>query len=148
MNHERFEQLLALRLYGEVDAGERAELDAHLAMCAECTRAARELESGLGAFAGRTRHADELDLAPLLARALETEPFAARRAARLRAWVPAAASFAAGVLATWLVVRGAADGARADVVAPTTWERFHADTIPPPAGGVGALARWTDYARR
>lgn len=146
MNHERFQELLALRLYGEVDAAERAELDAHLATCAACARAARELDAGLGTFVPLARSGAPGDLAPRLARALARE----ESAARWSRWIPAAASFAAGALATWLVVRGggAPDAPHASGLPPTTWERFHADTPPPAAASSGSLARWTDYARR
>jgi anti-sigma factor RsiW len=53
MNCERFEELLSAYLEGELSAGERAEMDAHLAACAACAEllaVSREMREALAGF--------------------------------------------------------------------------------------------------
>jgi anti-sigma factor RsiW len=60
MIHEKFRELLCLRLYGETDETERRALDEHLAGCADCRAYALELEQGLGALRARRAERDDL----------------------------------------------------------------------------------------
>lgn len=147
MNHERFEELSALALYGELDAREREELELHLRTCAECRRQRDELQRGLGRLVRpRVEHVGALpaDWDAALARAIADEP-------RVRStWLPALASFAAGLLATWVVMRGATDApARTEVSsAPASaWSRFHAEAAPPQATSAGSLGRLVSALR-
>ncbi len=48
-DHERFRELLALRLYDELEEVEQHELASHLESCASCQRFGEELATGLGA---------------------------------------------------------------------------------------------------
>ena len=48
MNCENIRELLALRLYDELEGSEGARVDAHLTDCGACRKAAAELERGLG----------------------------------------------------------------------------------------------------
>ena len=53
MNCERFEELLSAYLEGELSAGERAGMDAHLAACASCSEllaVSREMREVLAGF--------------------------------------------------------------------------------------------------
>lgn len=144
MNHERFEELLALSLYDELEAGERGELDAHLGTCGACRAQRDELRRGLGRLVpARLESAGALpsDWDAALARAI-----AAQSRVRARpAWIPAVASFAAGLLVTWLVLRGAPNPSAMPTEvsrAPSSaWSRFHADSAPPRATSSGSLGR-------
>ena len=49
--HERFHELLALRLYGELEPREAGVLEGHLADCPDCAAYAEELEGSLGRLA-------------------------------------------------------------------------------------------------
>jgi predicted anti-sigma-YlaC factor YlaD len=60
MDHDKFRELLCLRLYGETDETERRALDEHLTGCADCRAYASELERGLGALPGRRAVRDDL----------------------------------------------------------------------------------------
>lgn len=48
--HDSWREMLALRLYDELSAGESVTLERHLAECPDCARFAEELEQGLGAI--------------------------------------------------------------------------------------------------
>ena len=52
MDCERCLEQLSARLDGELSAGEKAELEAHLARCSDCRALARELEALHGGFSG------------------------------------------------------------------------------------------------
>ena len=149
MTHESMRELIALRLYGEIDAGERERLERHLGTCAECRAYASEIEAGLGALAGGTHEALELpgDWPERLREATRE----ARRRAPIPVWWAAVASFAAGVLAAAMIGRGGTDGpasAPQPGRIPTTWERFHGEAPPPLATSEGQLARLGGYLRR
>lgn len=53
--HAHFHELLALRLYDELDADELASLEQHLQACEACRAFAAELTAGLGALRPSTR---------------------------------------------------------------------------------------------
>ena len=78
-SNERARELLALRLYGELDAAEKAELEGYLSTSAEVRQFAVELEAGLGAVAA----------------ALPPTPQVGRRSIP---WRASLVSFAAGLL--------------------------------------------------
>jgi anti-sigma factor RsiW len=151
MNHERYEELAALALYGELDADERAELATHVAGCARCA----ELRDALRAGLGRLRE----DPADRLRRGLETFDAGLRRrvarearAERVRALLPVLA-FAAGVLATWLALRGPAETVAPakparELASASPWQRFHGSTPPPAAASSGSLAQLSSWLRR
>jgi len=98
MDHDVFQELLCLRLYGELDADDGARLDAHLGACAACRSFALELEGSLGELARRPAEPD----------ALPAE-WAVRRAAlrpRSRRWIPwvaFVAGLAAGIACAFLL---------------------------------------------
>jgi anti-sigma factor RsiW len=99
MKHETFHELLALRLYGELSTEEERLLEEHLASCADCAGFASELETTLGAFAGRrTSAAGELptDWSERLRAATREKP-APRR-------LQPVATFVAGLAAGLLVM--------------------------------------------
>lgn len=160
MNHGRYEEFLALALYDELEPREKDELARHLADCAACRALEVELAQGIGALRPTSelavarvhaaRNAFEVsdgDFDAALARALAAE----RPAPRWTPWIGLAASFAAGVLGAWLVLRGGdaptrdASPATADTPAAhgahaSPWQRFHADLPPPPSTSAGSLA--------
>ncbi len=47
MNHDQFEELIALRLYGEADSQELRKLETHLSECSRCRRLASEMSADL-----------------------------------------------------------------------------------------------------
>lgn len=91
---EIWNERLALRMYGELDAGDFYELEAHLSACAGCRARERELAEGLG----RLRDSAPREADDALAR--ERLRRAPAREVRFRAPAlsPALAGFAAGVL--------------------------------------------------
>ncbi len=88
MPDERGRELLALRLYDELDADEARELDARLAADPGLRAYADELDAGLGRM-------------PRLGAAVAPPAYPRVRGARR--WWPLAAAFAAGVLVTLAV---------------------------------------------
>jgi hypothetical protein len=128
MNCETTRELLALRLYDELERDEGARLDAHLADCAACRAKADELEQGLGR----------------LAAASELAPLPAAPTPRFHGWQVAAA-FAAGLAVSWFLVPSGALPKSASAPAAASFRR--ADP-PPPASGEGRLAPLGAWLRR
>lgn len=147
MSHEPFHELIALRLYGEIDVLERAQLEGHLRACAECSRYAAEIESGLGLAPHGAGTRADLDLPSDWTERLRqaTREIPARR--RVLPWWTVAASFAAGVIATAVIARGpsAPEPAREPL---STWDRFHREEPPPLASTQGQVGRLSQYLRR
>ncbi|MCZ6597699.1 MAG: zf-HC2 domain-containing protein [Planctomycetota bacterium] len=114
MKHEGFRELLALRLYDELDGRESELLDEHLRGCAACADFARELESGLGAL----RKAVREDLPADWDRSLrESVAPRTRRTEPWRTVVVFAAGLAAG-LALMAVLRGSGSAAPGAPMSP------------------------------
>jgi predicted anti-sigma-YlaC factor YlaD len=137
MNCETTRELLALRLYDELERDEGARIDAHLAECGDC----RALDADLGRGLGR------LGASPAV---LER---AAEPAARRFRSVHVVAAFAAGWLVSGLLYTAlaestptppAAGGATSVEVAST----FRRSDPPPPAERVGRLAPLGAWMRR
>ncbi len=130
MNCETNRELLALRLYGELEGDEGERVDAHLASCAACRATAAELERGLGL----------LRAAPP---ALESPDSWAR--ARFRGH-HLAASFAAGLLVSWLLIAGLAARQATSEDLPPVAESSFRRAAPPPAASrperLGLLGAW------
>lgn len=97
MTHATYRELLALRLYDELDEDESRDLDAHLSDCAECRAYASELESGLGVLAKQGPVVNDLPDGWMDRLRTEVQQIPAPLH---RPWIIAAASFAAGVLLT------------------------------------------------
>jgi len=98
MKHESYHELLALRLYGELDANDERRLARHLAECEECALFARDLEATLGAV----KTADERLRRDELPADWDERLRAATRPPRsLRPLVAFVAGLAAGLLVTW-----------------------------------------------
>ena len=147
MIHEPFRELIALRLYEEIDEVERTRLERHLAVCADCSRYASEIESGLGGIARGASSSADLDLpADWTQRLREATQETAVRGHFLPWWA-AAASFAAGVIATAVIARGPSAPAPARE-STSTWDQFHREEPPPLASTEGQLARLSEYLRR
>ncbi|MAG54748.1 MAG: hypothetical protein CMJ83_00500 [Planctomycetes bacterium] len=104
MNHDRYQELLALRLYDELDDADARALHAHLADCADCRTFENDLASGLGVLATATRPPPDLPegWTAALEDRIDREPAPMLRPTT---WVTAAASFAAGIVLT-LLLRG------------------------------------------
>jgi anti-sigma factor RsiW len=154
MNHESFRELIALQLYSELDANERARLEQHLKTCSDCRAFARELSSGLGAMrnlpVNETAGEIPADWRERLRRSTIEEP----KRARISPMWSSVAAFAAGILlATVLMHR--ASGNPIELVAsndgahvPSIYERFNGSTPPPQATTGGQLARLSEYLKR
>lgn len=149
MIHETFRELLALRLYDELEAAESAALDAHLAGCAACRTFALELQAGLGRAPQGTA-ADDLPAgwSEALRARIGARPSAPRPATRR----PALLAFASGLAAGLLVMAGwrargepSATPARPPAAVETAFARA---TPPPLASGRGPLAQLAALERR
>ena len=161
-DHETFRELLALRLYGELEPDESARLARHLTDCAACREEAGALERGLGSRipSSAVEPATELpeDLArrtAALAGTVYSEADAGLGSGP-ETWIAALVGFAAGAVFA-LGLRP--DGASGRPVPPaprpivqTTWStapveepadaaRFERSDPPPPAPASGTLAR-------
>lgn len=147
MNHESFRELIALRLYGEIDADERTKLERHLESCAECRRFVVEIESGLGAVARGSSGRIANELPPDWSERLREATREQRRPTRIHPWWTAVAGFAAGVIAAAILGHGTESISIVER-APTTWDRFHNETPPPLATTEGRLAHLGEYLRR
>ena len=111
MNHETYRELVALELYGELDAAETSRLQDHLRDCASCRDLRSELAGSLGVLRDRAdhdRYGDSADTLP----ADWLERMRATSAARpRRAGVPLAlTSFVSGLAAGLLVMATWGDG--------------------------------------
>ena len=159
IQHDDIHELLALRLYGELEAGDVSRVEAHLAECAACRTFAGELEHGLG----RVAMASADDLPGDWRARLEREVAASPPASPARGVVApqsfllgTALGLAAGLLVAWgLIVampskdaapqptyvasNGSADGAPVEVALAT---------LPPKAQAGGELARLSLYLRK
>lgn len=137
MTHERYKELLALRLYDELNGDETGELDTHLEGCDGCRAYERELAGGLGS----TMPPAAADLPEGWSDALRALVHdTPAPATPLRPWLVAAGSFAAGVALTLAIARG--DGPSRETpheqsteVAPTT--PFERSAPPTPAASSG-----------
>lgn len=164
-DHETWRELLALRLYDELDPEEAARLAHHLAGCAACRDEAAAIERGLGSLIPREhREADEpatelpADLARRtaeLAGAIDLQP-AGGASAGARTWMAALVGFAAGALLVFTTGMGVPRHSPVPVpqrpVVQTTWSTspvevasapvpFERSDPPPPAPTRGTLAR-------
>jgi len=144
--HDEIRELLALRLYGELDAEGHEQVARHLPGCEACTAFASELERGLGRLAARPDDAfDELPAGwreSVAIAALAERP--ARRSRLFPGW-QLAAGFLLGLLTAWALLRAAppADPRDTSVVqqpAPRAGAAATSD-VPRSTGGPGPLAR-------
>ncbi|MEM7309219.1 MAG: zf-HC2 domain-containing protein [Planctomycetota bacterium] len=144
-NHEPFRELLALRLYGELDDAEARALAAHLAGCDACARFADELEHGLGAAPRGETGAAEL---PDGWRERLDDAIRPAAASRWRWAAPFAAGLAAGVLLMGLRPEPEreqrASGSSLVTNAGAGPELVLRPGPPPPASGRGTYARLGD----
>jgi len=132
MNHAEYEELLALELYGELDADERRRLEAHSEQCTRCQALRARLEAGLGGLRVQTSELEPLPLA------------SAKRRGPLHKLALPAASFAAGVLVTLGLLSERTPEPAPRAVETITFARA---TSPPPANARGSfvrLAAWLD----
>lgn len=119
-DHTPFRELLALRLYGELDPAETQRLDAHLAACAACRAFGGELARGLGALAPSAAEAAGGDLPAGWRERLDA---AVRPAPRTRTLLAFAAGLAAGIVAMTLA-RGAPPAPPSEPAAPSATVRL------------------------
>ena len=154
MTHETHREMLALRLYGELDVEDAVRLDAHLEECADCRAFAAELDAGLGALAGEVPVSVDGWLPADWDDRLET---AVRATIPPRAWWPRVGpwvGFAAGILFMWLLqgvepVKGTMpDDPRAEQPAQAAPPTFERATPPPRARSSGTLARLARHRHR
>ncbi len=97
MKHEEFRELMALQLYGELDAAELERLRAHVAACADCAAYEHELGAGLGTVMAAAAERDDGALPEDWQERLN-ETTAPRRRAVGGALLTFAAGLAAGLL--------------------------------------------------
>jgi predicted anti-sigma-YlaC factor YlaD len=150
MNHEQIRELLALRLYGEIEPDEERALVEHLRECRECARFARELEQGLG----RTRELRETaDLPAGWDASLADATARLRRRSWMREALLVGSGLAAGVLA--MLAWSAFSSPRATVPSIASsypdapaFLRFQHDTPPPLATAGGPAARYLAWQAR
>jgi predicted anti-sigma-YlaC factor YlaD len=135
MTHARFREALALALYDELDADERAALEAHLRECADCRAFSDALREGLGRTGRATAATDDLPAGWRAALQTGLQPDVGSNV--LRRSLPLAASFAAGLIVAALVSRAASatHPAPGDALAdrPAAAAPFEADARPLPA---------------
>ncbi len=136
---ETYREWMALRIYGELDPGQEAELVRYLSGSQEARDEYQALLSVLGPLAELAPSSPELPAgwADDLRRAT-------RRDSRVLRWWPAAAGFAAGLL-VMAAVRGAAPGSVPEGVqdggSSPAVASFGSLVPPPPATSNGALTR-------
>jgi anti-sigma factor RsiW len=151
--HERSRELLALRLYGELDLDERGELEHHLEACAACRAFAGELDRGLGRLVATPVSGD---LPPGWGERLRAATSLGRRRPVASRWfgLGAAAGLAAGLALAWglATLRPADSSGRSTLVAsngassPPT--QLDSSGAPPRARDGGELASLGRYLRR
>ena len=156
MQHQDILELLALDLYDELDAADRARLDAHLADCAACRAFARELESGLGRLAANdVEGALPADWRARLQR--EVELTAPRGRLTSSFAVGGVAGLAAGLLIAWGIIvalpQSSSPRPSTYVASNESAASFPAfdsasDAAPPKAQAGGELARFQRYLRK
>ncbi len=143
--HERFRELAALALYGELDAGEAALLEEHRARCAPCRALRAALERDLGALA-RPAAADDLSpgwLEALRARVADEERATPSRASRR----DLAAVGSAGPRAWRSFGSGLAAGLAASLLAFLAWRERAVPRVPTPAPATPAPLAGAAFAR-
>jgi anti-sigma factor RsiW len=160
MSCDPYRELLALRLYDELDDGERRRLEGHLARCPACRAAEVELRAGLGRLIVDAAPAElPADWAERLHEEVATAEGSAAIVHRPGWWrlagerpVAAAAvvGFAAGVLFAWLVATGGAAPAGvedrldrgAEVASASGFRRADPPPLAARGGGLTPLATW------
>ena len=154
MNHESFRELLALQLYGELDAADRTQLDQHLDLCPTCRQFASDLSSGLGALRKTPVKVDTGEIPADWRERLRRSTLAETKRVHLSPGWSSVAAFAAGLLVATLLVRRASDNP-IELIAqndgahvPSIYERFNGSTTPPQATTGGQLARLGEYLKR
>ena len=130
MNHEAYEELLALRLYDELDDHELRDLEAHLEGCSSCRKLSEELNRGLGAVPRSVE-----DLPDGWRENLEHRIRSTERGRRTPV-LAFAAGLAAGILAVFFVPRG--NGPNVEEPPRSAFVRA---TPPPPAAVRGPFVR-------
>jgi len=153
MNHEQIHELLALRLYAEIDTEEEHRLREHLALCAECARFERELQAGLG----RARTLESRAAGSDLPSDWEADLADATAGLRRRGWVRevllVGSGLAAGVLGmlAWSALSSPTASPQAiastDPDAPA-FLRFQGEEPPPPATAGGPVTRFLAWQAR
>ena len=129
-------ELLALRLYGELDPAEERALATRVAESSALQAYAAELEAGLGAVLRAPRPADlPAGWHERLRAEIAAEPSG-------RPWLGALVGFAAGVLVTALLLAPDAPTERREVPA------FRRAEPPPPAATRGAASQLASYVGR
>lgn len=153
MKHEAFRELLALRLYGEIDSDEERGLLLHLDQCRACADFARELESGLGRARALHAEAATSDLPAGWEQGLADATDALRRRRWMREALLVGCGIAAGVLAMLLAASWRTPAAREVRVATLdpdapAFLRFRGDTPPPLATAGGPATRFSAWQAR
>ena len=150
MTHEQIRELLALRLYGEIDSEEEQRILEHLRECRACASFARELEQGLG----RVR-----DLHSSAELPLEWDTHLADTTAALHraSWARSALLVCAGLAAGVLLMLARGSFSRSHAVAPLVananpdapaFLRFQGNTPPPLATAGGPATRYLAWQAR
>jgi len=151
MNCRDYRELLALRLYDELDAPETDRLQAHLEACAACRAYAAELDLGLGRLAREAPDDLPAGWAEQLRSRVANDP-ARRRSRAWRTWIGVAAGFVLGLgCSSWWRDAGeqapATDAPTGRVAAVGGETGFRRATPPPLALSGGDLDRLQTWLR-
>ena len=138
MKHEPMRERLALDLYDELDEAEKAELEQHLAACADCRRFASELRQGLG---GLSREGPTCEFPAGWAERLRSEVEGVPARPALAPAIPLFAA-AVGFAACALVVAALGWGPRAADESVEVAADFGRPTPPPAAQTLGLVGQW------